>query len=419
MAFGPALGYGLMQPGGSFGGPLSAQRARDPRLAMAQALMREGLDTSPIASPWQGASRMAQAGLSGYLMHKQNEDWTKREGDMSKAYADAIKAMQGTPEQSRMSDDQSLYGGAGPEKTITQAAVPGDMNRALSIMSANPDLAPQAMQFGMQQQQTQQGQNFQREMAGVQHAYNVASGDLQRAHAEHMQKNSQESAAALQAAQQRFQGAENAAQRLFTAGQQTNAQNFTAGENALNRGVTLAGQQASRIPAGYQPNPNQPGALQPIPGTKQATEAGDDARGKAESLVQTDRMIRSAQDLLKHPGLTSAVGFQVGQKYIPGTDAATFDAELETLKSQAFLPMVAQLKGMGQLSDAEGKKLTAAVGALDTKMSEAAFKKSMETIIADLQAARGRLGAPAGSTVPPSAGNAGMPALPPGFTVIP
>jgi hypothetical protein len=53
--------------------------------------------------------------------------------------------------------------------------------------------------------------------------------------------------------------------------------------------------------------------------------------------------------------------------------------------------MVSQLKGMGALSDAEGKKLTAAVGALNPAMGEQAFRASISRITKDMDAARGRL----------------------------
>jgi hypothetical protein len=76
---------------------------------------------------------------------------------------------------------------------------------------------------------------------------------------------------------------------------------------------------------------------------------------------------------------------------VPGTDSANFQAELETFKSQAFLPMVSQLKGMGALSDAEGKKLTAAVGALDPRMGEAAFRASLARVKKDMDDARERV----------------------------
>jgi hypothetical protein len=57
---------------------------------------------------------------------------------------------------------------------------------------------------------------------------------------------------------------------------------------------------------------------------------------------------------------------------------------------------------MGALSDAEGKKLTAAVGALDPKMKLSEFNAAITRIKADLEAARQRA-----STLPGMGNNAG------------
>jgi hypothetical protein len=77
---------------------------------------------------------------------------------------------------------------------------------------------------------------------------------------------------------------------------------------------------------------------------------------------------------------------------IGGTDAADFKAKLDTFRSKLFIPMVSKLKGMGQLSDAEGKKLTQAAGALDERMPEKSFKQSLDDIISGLEKARARRG---------------------------
>ena len=42
--------------------------------------------------------------------------------------------------------------------------------------------------------------------------------------------------------------------------------------------------------------------------------------------------------------------------------------------------MVSALKGMGALSDAEGKKLSSAVGALDPSMPEAEFERELKRV---------------------------------------
>lgn len=110
-------------------------------------------------------------------------------------------------------------------------------------------------------------------------------------------------------------------------------------------------------------------------------------------LVQSfDSALETLDTLKVHPGKKSAVGFGgTSLSMIPGTDAAGFAAQLETFKAQTFLPQVQALKGMGALSDAEGKKLTAAVGALSQTMKPAEFDAQLDKIKRDLSAARARL----------------------------
>lgn len=112
---------------------------------------------------------------------------------------------------------------------------------------------------------------------------------------------------------------------------------------------------------------------------------------KNSQVAGFDTMLGTLDRLSKHPGLSRSVGAFGVLPTMPGSDSANFQAELNTFQSQAFLPMVAQLKGMGALSDAEGKKITAAVGALDPKMGETAFRESVARITADMEAARARL----------------------------
>ncbi len=130
----------------------------------------------------------------------------------------------------------------------------------------------------------------------------------------------------------------------------------------------------------------------------------EDLKGKAaekESAMQSQAQGRvaafdSALDTLdiisKHPGKKDVVGALTGglMSIVPGTNAAGFASQLETFKAQTFIPQVSALKGMGALSDAEGKKLTAAVGALDVKMKPAEFDASIARIKADLEAAKQR-----------------------------
>ena len=112
---------------------------------------------------------------------------------------------------------------------------------------------------------------------------------------------------------------------------------------------------------------------------------------KASQVASFDTMLGTLDRLAQHPGLKRSVGLVGKLPTMPGSDSANFQAELDTFQSQAFVPMVAQLKGMGALSDAEGKKLTQAVGALNPNMGEKAFRESIARIKSDMEAARKRV----------------------------
>jgi hypothetical protein len=127
-------------------------------------------------------------------------------------------------------------------------------------------------------------------------------------------------------------------------------------------------------------------------------QAADEKKQAAERQQQGvvssfDSAIDTLDVIAKHPGKKAAVGFGGAQlSMIPGTDAAGFAAQLETFKAQTFLPQVQALKGMGALSDAEGKKLEAAVGALSQSMKLEEFNSQIGKIKTYLQAARDRVG---------------------------
>lgn len=117
-----------------------------------------------------------------------------------------------------------------------------------------------------------------------------------------------------------------------------------------------------------------------------AQSARADRQAAAQGAVDTfSTALDSLGEIERSPGLKKAVGFNSAFPTVPGTDAANFEARLDTFKAQTFLPMVASLKGMGALSDAEGKKLSDAVGALSPKMSEDAFRSSIGKIRTQLE----------------------------------
>jgi hypothetical protein len=107
-------------------------------------------------------------------------------------------------------------------------------------------------------------------------------------------------------------------------------------------------------------------------------KARDMARKQSELSAQD--VLDQAETLYNHPGRLAGTGMSSFVSKIPGTDAKGFASQLDTFKAQTFVPMVQALKGMGALSDAEGKKLSESVGALDPSMPEKEFADSLQNI---------------------------------------
>jgi hypothetical protein len=118
--------------------------------------------------------------------------------------------------------------------------------------------------------------------------------------------------------------------------------------------------------------------------SKLAATGGQSQQSELESVEQAISTVGKLMNdpLLKSSiGIGSAIGKVLG--YIPGTENKDYRANVATMKAQLFLPAVAALKaagGAGALSDAEGRKLDAAVSNLDTDMSPQAFKNNLGVI---------------------------------------
>jgi hypothetical protein len=112
----------------------------------------------------------------------------------------------------------------------------------------------------------------------------------------------------------------------------------------------------------------------------QETAEAAAAQARSQREIDTQSALDNIGELIAHPGRQAATGKSSFVRVVPGTDAYDFNAKLDTFKAQTFIPMVSALKGMGALSDAEGKRLQAAVGALDPSMSEEAFVKELEEV---------------------------------------
>jgi len=171
---------------------------------------------------------------------------------------------------------------------------------------------------------------------------------------------------------------------------QIRGQNISAQNSALDRQIRMAELQDKGLDRQIARETN----LARLDELKQKQaeaqqKAADAKQTKVQTAQQTYDTFNTAlgtiAELKSSPGLSKAVGLASAFPTVPGSDAANFEAQLDTFKAQTFLPMVQSMKGMGALSDAEGKKLTDAVGALSTKMSEPEFNRSLNRIESQLR----------------------------------
>jgi hypothetical protein len=74
-------------------------RTEDPRARrrrrIAEAMMQQGSDYSPIASPWQGAARIANGLIGGYMSGQEDKRDTEREAEMTGLVSKAQAAVNG------------------------------------------------------------------------------------------------------------------------------------------------------------------------------------------------------------------------------------------------------------------------------------------------------------------------------------
>lgn len=110
--------------------------------------------------------------------------------------------------------------------------------------------------------------------------------------------------------------------------------------------------------------------------------------GMAQDTVDTLNQTRATVDaLMKHPGLKGGAVMggagTITGKYLggmPGTDDKDFRAQIETLQAQNFQSQIKSMVGMGALSDAEGKKMSAAIANLDPDQSPKQLKNNLGVV---------------------------------------
>jgi hypothetical protein len=122
----------------------------------------------------------------------------------------------------------------------------------------------------------------------------------------------------------------------------------------------------------------------------------------AQSTI--DNMLSTAQMALNTPKIVLMRATGPIASKLPTTDAdtANFEELVKTLGSQSFLTQVKSMKGMGSLSDAEGKKLEAGLQSLSLRQSGDRLMDNIKEIQRLMLKARGNLSNKYGAPTTPS-----------------
>jgi len=134
-----------------------------------------------------------------------------------------------------------------------------------------------------------------------------------------------------------------------------------------------------------------------------------------EKLAAVTRFRNNIDELLKSPGFNTIYGLSGAvdpRNYTPGTDAANAKSLREQIGSESFSVAVQQLRGLGQLSNAEGQTLQKAYqAATDPKISDREARKRYAALRNELDAAykRAEQRAGRGETVSEAQAPAGGP----------
>jgi hypothetical protein len=146
--------------------------------------------------------------------------------------------------------------------------------------------------------------------------------------------------------------------------------------NKMNAQIAAMNAQTSRMNAGTSAQGNTLKAQENALKLQEMIDKRYEAvRGKAAEVeaarFNIDNMLNTADRVLKTPKsvISSAAGPISSRITTLSSDTSDFEALVETLGSQAFLSQLPNIKGMGQLSNAEGEKLQAALQNMSLKQS--------------------------------------------------
>lgn len=115
-----------------------------------------------------------------------------------------------------------------------------------------------------------------------------------------------------------------------------------------------------------------------------------DALAAQDALDSANALIGQIKGVQNHPGLNAGTGTMSGiRSYFNSTDANDFRKSVEGLKSPVFLNELGKLKTagitLGQVTEAEGKKLEQRIANLDPDQSTPSFKNQVGILLKDTE----------------------------------
>jgi hypothetical protein len=136
-----------------------------------------------------------------------------------------------------------------------------------------------------------------------------------------------------------------------------------------------------------------PGAVERA---NEALRVIDQMVGKPQKVDAKGKVVEKGT--APHPGFEGAVGAGLGTRFIPGSDAASFEALYDQVTGGAFLQAYETLRGTGQITEIEGAKATSAITRMRLAQSEKDFvqaaREFQDVIRRGVDRARSKAGAP-------------------------
>ena len=120
-------------------------------------------------------------------------------------------------------------------------------------------------------------------------------------------------------------------------------------------------------------------------------ETREKAAEVESARFNVDNMLNTIERIKKNPNVNDVIGGIEGRLPAVSDDGTDAIALIETLGSQAFLSQIPNVKGMGQLSNAEGEKLQAALQNLGRVQSERQFNANLDEAARLLTKARSNI----------------------------